>query len=269
MLSKAAKSDIVEQFSEVFKANPSVVLVEYKGLTVKELEGLRSNLKGVDTELKVVKNTLLKIAAKDTDIEQLNDMLSGPTAIAVCDSDPTAAAKVFVDTAKDLPLLVIKGGLVEGNVVGVDEITALSKLPSRQEMMAQLLGALSSPMSNLLGTLSQLQTQLLYALEAVKDTKSETAEAKEESKPETKEEPKVESKEEAKADAEPQQEPKEEAKAETEEVKEEAADTESKEEAAEETKEEVKAEAGEAEVEAQEESEVENKEETEEDKEES
>ena len=64
-------------------------------------------------------------------------MLSGPTAIAVCDSDPTAAAKVFVDTAKDLPLLVIKGGLVEGNVVGVDEITALSKLPSRQEMMAQ------------------------------------------------------------------------------------------------------------------------------------
>ena len=62
MLSKAAKSDIVEQFSEVFKANPSVVLVEYKGLTVKELEGLRSNLKGVDTELKVVKNTLAKKA---------------------------------------------------------------------------------------------------------------------------------------------------------------------------------------------------------------
>lgn len=275
MLSKAAKSDIVDQYSEVFKANPSVVLVEYKGLTVKELEGLRSNLKDVDTKLAVVKNTLLKIAAKDTDIEQLSGLLSGPTAIAVCDSDPTAAAKVFVDTAKDLPSLVIKGGLVEGNVVGVDDITALSKLPSRQEMMAQLLGALSSPMSNLLGTLSQLQTQLLYALEAVKDTKSETAETKEEPKVESKEEakteaePKEEPKEEAKADAEPKEEPKEEAKAETEEVKEEAADTESKEEAAEETKEEVKAEAGEAEVEAQEESEVENKAETEEDKEES
>jgi large subunit ribosomal protein L10 len=151
MLSKAAKNDIVKRFSEVFKANPSVMLVEYKGLTVAELEGLRSNLKDADTEFKIVKNKLLKIAAKDTEIEQLNDLLVGPTAIAVCESDPTAAAKVFVKTAKDLPLLVIKGGVVEGNMVGVDEITAISKLPSRQEMMAQLLGALSSPMSNLLG----------------------------------------------------------------------------------------------------------------------
>ena len=244
MLSKAAKSDIVEQYSKVFKANPSVVLVEYKGLSVKELEGLRSNLKGVDTELAVVKNTLLKIAAKDTDIEQLSDLLSGPTAIAVCENDPTAAAKVFVDSAKDLPSLVIKGGLVEGNVVGVEEITALSKLPSRQEMMAQLLGALSSPMSNLLGTLSQLQTKLLYALEALKDTKSETSEAKEDSKPETKEEAKVESKKEPEVETEA--EPKEEVQAEAE------VETEA------EPKEEAKAEA-----------EAENKEDTEEDKKES
>ena len=151
MLSKAAKNDIVKRFSEIFKANPSVVLVEYKGLTVAELEGLRSNLKDADTEFKIVKNTLLKIAAKDTEVEQLSDLLAGPTAIAVCESDPAAAAKVFVKTAKDMPSLVIKGGIVEGNVVGVDEITAISKLPSRLEMMAQLLGALSSPMSNLLG----------------------------------------------------------------------------------------------------------------------
>ena len=75
MLSKAAKNDIVKQYSEVFKANPSVVLVEYKGLTVTELEGLRSNLKEADAQLKVVKNTLLKIAAKDTTIEQLSDLL--------------------------------------------------------------------------------------------------------------------------------------------------------------------------------------------------
>jgi large subunit ribosomal protein L10 len=207
MLSKAAKNDIVKRFSEVFKANPSVMLVEYKGLTVAELEGLRSNLKDADTEFKIVKNKLLKIAAKDTEIEQLNDLLVGPTAIAVCESDPTAAAKVFVKTAKDLPLLVIKGGVVEGNMVGVDEITAISKLPSRQEMMAQLLGALSSPMSNLLGALTQMQSKLLYALEALKDTKEEAPvenkeetplEAKEEAESESKEETVVESKEESK-----------------------------------------------------------------------
>jgi large subunit ribosomal protein L10 len=203
MLTKAAKNEVVEHYSGVFKANPSVVLVEYKGLTVKELEGLRSNLRDADTELKIVKNTLLRIAAKDTEIEQITDLLSGPTAIAVCEKDPTAAAKVFVKSVKDHPLLKIKGGIVEGNVVGVDEITALSKLPSRPEMMAQLLGALSSPMSNLLGSLIQMQTKLLYALEALKDTKEESKEetavkAQEEAGAESKEETAVESKEESK-----------------------------------------------------------------------
>jgi len=201
MLTKAAKNEIVEHYSGVFKTNPSVVLVEYKGLTVKELEGIRSNLKDADAELKIVKNTLLKIAAKDTEIEQITDLLSGPTAIAVCENDPTAAAKVFVKSVKDHPLLKIKGGVVEGNVVRADEITALSKLPSRPEMMSQLLGILSSPVSNFLGTLTQLQTKLLYALEAVKDTKSETSETKEESKAESQEETKTEAKDESKLEA--------------------------------------------------------------------
>lgn len=193
MLSKAAKNEIVKEFSKVFKANPSVVLVEYKGLSVKEIQDLRTKLKGAETKLTVVKNKLLKIAAKDTDIDQISDQLTGPTAIAVCESDATAAAKVFVDSAKDLPSLVIKVGIIEGNVVGVDEITAISKLPSRQEMMAQLLGALSSPMSNLVGALTQMQTKLLYALEALKDAKEQgNAGSAEESKIENKEEAQAE-----------------------------------------------------------------------------
>lgn len=255
MLSKAAKNDIVKEFSEVFKANPSVVLVEYKGLSVKELEGLRTNLKGADTRLTVVKNTLLKIAAKDTEIEQLSDQLAGPTAIAVCHSDATAAAKVFVDSAKDLPSLVIKGGIIEGNVVSLEEITAISKLPSRQEMMAQLLGALTSPMSNLLGALGQMQTKLLYALEAVKDAKEQgkvgggeeaPAEAKEETKAEpTKEEAKTEAKEEAPAEAESKT---EEAPVETKEE----SKAEPKEEKKAEAKEEVQAEAAEVKAEKKE-----------------
>lgn len=268
MLSKAAKNDIVKEFSEVFKASPSVMLVEYKGLTVSELEGLRTSLKDTDTKLKVVKNTLLKIAAKDTEIEQLGDLLKGPTAIAVCESDPTAAAKVFVKTAKDLPALVIKGGVVEGNVVSVEEITALSKLPSRQEMMAQLLGALSSPMSNLLGSLTQMQTKLLYVLEAVKDVKEQSGEVetKEQAKPE---EAKVEEKEEVKADSgDSEQENKEEAKVESKEEKNEEVE-ESKEEVKadteEETKEEQKADSNEPAEEVKEESSEEAEEESKED----
>ena len=249
MLSKAAKNDIVKRFSEIFKANPSVVLVEYKGLTVAELEGLRSNLKDADTEFKIVKNTLLKIAAKDTEVEQLSDLLAGPTAIAVCESDPAAAAKVFVKTAKDMPSLVIKGGIVEGNVVGVDEITAISKLPSRLDMMAQLLGALSSPMSNLLGSLKQMQAKLLYALEAIKDTKEETAveskeqaavEAKEETESESKEESKTESNEESAVETKEETavESKEEAESESKEESKTESNEESAEESAEESKEE-------------------------------
>lgn len=171
MLSKAAKNELVREFNDVFKANPSVMVVEYKGLTVKDLETLRANLKKADAQLKVVKNTLLRIAAKDTQIERINDLFDGPTAVAICEKDPTAVAKVFVDSLKKLPLLKIKGGIVEGSVIGEGQISELSKLPSRQELIAQFLGLLKSPVSNFLGTLTQLQSRVIYALNAVKDTK--------------------------------------------------------------------------------------------------
>lgn len=170
-MSKAAKNELVREFNDVFKANPSVMVVEYKGLTVKDLETLRANLKKADAQLKVVKNTLLRIAAKDTQIERINDLFDGPTAVAICEKDPTAVAKVFVDSLKKLPLLKIKGGIVEGSVIGEGQISELSKLPSRQELIAQFLGLLKSPVSNFLGTLTQLQSRVIYALNAVKDTK--------------------------------------------------------------------------------------------------
>ncbi|MEW6143387.1 MAG: 50S ribosomal protein L10 [Thermodesulfobacteriota bacterium] len=171
MLSKAAKNELVREFNDVFKANPSVMVVEYKGLTVKELESLRASLRKADAELKVVKNTLLRIAAKDTQIEQINDLFEGPTAVAICEKDATAVAKVFVESLKKLPLLKIKGGIVEGSVIGEGQISDLSKLPSRQELISQFLGLLKSPVSNFLGTLNQLQSKLIYALNAVKDSK--------------------------------------------------------------------------------------------------
>jgi large subunit ribosomal protein L10 len=187
MLSKAAKNELVDQFNSVFKTNPSVMVIEYKGLTVKDMEGLRSNLKKADAELKVVKNSLLKIAAKDTEVEKIDELFLGPTAVAICDSDAAAVAKVFVESVKKLPQLKIKGAIVEGSVLDEAKISELSKLPTRDELFAQLLGLLSSPVSNFLGTLTQMQSRLLYALSAVKETKEEAKETKEEAK-ETKEE---------------------------------------------------------------------------------
>jgi large subunit ribosomal protein L10 len=89
------------------------------------LETLRANLKKADAQLKVVKNTLLRIAAKDTAIERINDLFDGPTAVAICEKDATAVAKVFVESLKKLPLLRIKGGIVEGSVIGESQISDL------------------------------------------------------------------------------------------------------------------------------------------------
>ena len=204
MLSRSAKQELIDQFSEAFKANPSVMVVEYKGLSVSEMEGLRQNLQEAEAELKVVKNSLLKIASKDTEIEKISELFVGPTAVAICKNDPTSVAKVFVKSAKDLPSLLIKGGIVDGNVVNEVQIADISKLPSRVEMIAQLLGMLSTPMSNFVGALTQMQTKLLYALTALKEAKTG-----EESEPEANEtqsetaEPKSDKteKEEAKVDA--------------------------------------------------------------------
>lgn len=171
MLSKALKKDIVKEFNEKFKSNPYLFVVEYKGLTVKEMETLRRNLKKAKADLKVIKNTLLKIASRDTDVENIQDLFNGPTAVAVCKEDPVSIAKVLTDSLKVLPVLKLKGGVVEGRAVDANEIIKLSKLPSREVLYSQLLGLLSSPISNFMGALMELQRHLLYALNAVKEMK--------------------------------------------------------------------------------------------------
>ncbi len=171
MLSKAVKKEIAKEYNEKFKNNPYLFVVEYKGLTVKEIERLRQNLKKAKADFKVIKNTLLKIASNDTDAEKIQELFSGPTAVAVCKEDPVSVAKVFTESLKILPVLKLKGGVVEGKAVNVDDIIKLSKLPSREVLISQLLGLLSSPISNFMGTLMQLQRHLLYALNAVKEVK--------------------------------------------------------------------------------------------------
>ncbi len=171
MLSKETKQEVINQINERFKSNPSVFVLEFKGLTVKELENVRKDLRQTNSELKIVKNTLLKKAAEDTDAGQLSNLFVGSTAIAFCDEDSAATAKVFVKSAKEYELLNIKGGLLEGKVVSVDEIEKISKLPSRVELIAQFMGLLNSPMSNLLYSLQNMQTKFLYALEALKEKK--------------------------------------------------------------------------------------------------
>jgi large subunit ribosomal protein L10 len=170
MLSRAEKQELVKGFNEKFRTNPSLFVVEYKGLTVKDIEGLRRRLKIAKADFKVAKNTLLAIASHETDIEKIKDLFDGPTAVAICEN-PVSVAKVFANSVKELPALKLKGGIIEGKVIGIDEISKLSQLPSREVLLAQLLGLLSSPISNFMGALIELQRRLLYAFSSVKEMK--------------------------------------------------------------------------------------------------
>lgn len=171
MLNKALKQDLVREINDRFKAGPNVMVIEYKGLSVREMQSLRKQLRKAKAELRVVKNSLLRIASKETGIEKINDLFDGPTAIAICDEDPAPVAKVFVDSMKSYPAVLLKGGIVDGKVVGSEEVTRLSKLPSKEVLLSQFVGMLSNPMANFIGVLTELQRRFLYVLNSLKELK--------------------------------------------------------------------------------------------------
>lgn len=152
----------------------AVILTEYKGLTVSEISGLRLKIKEAGGEFKVVKNTLARIAAKQTPVESAIDFFNGPTAIVFGYGDPIAIAKKLLDFTSENEKLKIKTGVIEGKVYTVEEIKALSTLPSRTALYSMLLGALQYPMRGFALTLRSTITQLYYALESLKNKKEES-----------------------------------------------------------------------------------------------
>lgn len=141
------KGDIVAQLTESFTSSSAAVLTEYRGLTVKQITDLRVAL-GADTTYSVVKNTLTKIAAGNAGLEGLDALLAGPTAVAFVSGDPVTAAKALRDFAKANPALVVKGGIMDGKPLSVDEIKKLADLESRDVLLAKMAGALKASLTN-------------------------------------------------------------------------------------------------------------------------
>ena len=139
----AAVAELVEQFN----SSAAVVLTEYRGLTVKNLKDLRRSL-GEDASYAVAKNTLTLIAAREAGVEGLDDQLTGPTALAFINGDVAQVAKSLRDFAKANPLLVLKGGVLEGRVLDADQVKKLADLESREVLLAKLAGAMKASMSN-------------------------------------------------------------------------------------------------------------------------
>ena len=146
-MARPDKTAAVAELTEAFNTAAAAVLTEYRGLTVKQLKELRRSLGG-NANYAVVKNTLTKIAAKDAGIEGLDDLLAGPSAIAFIVGDPVETAKGLRDFAKANPLLVIKGGVLDGKSLTTDEIKKLADLESREVLLAKLAGAMKASLSN-------------------------------------------------------------------------------------------------------------------------
>lgn len=150
------KKPIVDEISAAIKDAQTVVLVDYRGLTVEQDTDLRKQLREAGVGYKVYKNTFMNFAFKGTDCEGLTDLLEGPSAMATCDTDATAAARILCKFAKTAPALEIKGGVVEGTVYDAKGIEQISNIPSREELLSRLLGSMQSPVTNLARVLNQI-----------------------------------------------------------------------------------------------------------------
>ena len=148
------KAQIVEELKDKFTKASSAILVDYKGLNVQEATELRSSFREAGVDYKVYKNTLTEIAVKEVGLEELIPFLEGPTAIAFSEDDPVAPAKILTEAIRKYRKIEFKTGVVDGKVIDVDGIKALADLPSREELLAKLLGSMNAPIANLVGVLT-------------------------------------------------------------------------------------------------------------------
>jgi large subunit ribosomal protein L10 len=150
------KQPIVQEISDNIKGAQSVVVVDYRGLTVAEDTQLRKSLREAGITYKVYKNTLVNRAVAGTEFESLKDVLEGPSAFAISSTDATAPARILAKFAKTAPALEIKAGVVEGTFYDSEGMKAISSIPSREELLSKLLGSLQSPITNLARVLNQI-----------------------------------------------------------------------------------------------------------------
>lgn len=144
-----AKKAQVAELVEVLKNAQTGVLVDYRGLTVEEDTDLRNKLRQANVKYFVVKNTLLRLAAKETGLDALDEILHGPTALAVSSEDAVAPAKVIADFAKENDKLELKSGFMDGAVMSLDELKVLAATPNMETLIAKMMGSLNAPISNL------------------------------------------------------------------------------------------------------------------------
>lgn len=173
-MKRADKEKVVEELTEKFQEANSLVITDYRGLNVGEMNQLRSKLTSSGVEYRVVKNTLAIFAARGTGFEGLEEYFSGPTAIAFGMEDPVLPAKLISEYAKKNKILKIKGGLVEGRVISEEKVDSLAKIPPREVLLSQVVAGFKSPINRLVMTLNGPMGGFVQVLRAIKEKREET-----------------------------------------------------------------------------------------------
>jgi len=172
-MARPQKVQRVEELSELFSGARSVILNDFTGLNVEKMSELRKLCRESGVKYLVIKNTLAKRGVKDTPAAELESFFEGPTAVAYGDGEENVSAKVLAKFAEENEAPKFKAGLVEGRVIDAAEIMALSKLPSRSELLSLMLAGIKSPANGLVSVLQGTVRNLVYVLDAIKGKKAE------------------------------------------------------------------------------------------------
>ncbi|HHY31622.1 MAG TPA: 50S ribosomal protein L10 [Firmicutes bacterium] len=170
---KPEKEAAVQEIREMLSKSQAVVLANYRGLNVAAMTELRRKLGEAGAEFKVVKNTLARIASREVGLAGLEQYLEGPTAIAFASGDPVAPAKVISEFTREHKEMEIKGGALQGKIIGPDDVRSLAELPSREVMLGRVAATMAAPISGLARALAGTIRNLAYAIDAVKRQKEE------------------------------------------------------------------------------------------------
>ena len=170
-----SKAALIEEIKELLNTCQSAVIVDYRGLTMEEDTALRKQFREAGVVYKVLKNTYVKRAADELGITGLDADLNGPTAVAFGINDPASPAKIIKKFIADKKKMTVKCGIVDKQHIDVKGVDALADLPSREVLIAKLLGSMNAPITGLVSVLGGTVRKLLYALNAVADSKSEPA----------------------------------------------------------------------------------------------
>jgi len=170
-LNRDTKATKVSELNETFTKAKFAVVADYRGLKVTELEKLRGALREQNAQIQIAKNTLLRLAVKGTEYESLTENFTGTTAIAYSFDEPVGPSKALAEFGKEFKALKIRAAGLDGKLLGADDVIALSKLPSKDQLLGKLCGVLAAVPTKLVCTLNAAPSNLVYALQAIKDQK--------------------------------------------------------------------------------------------------